>query len=209
MIPDATSFSASQHRSNNFFTGVIMKPVLAIAVIVLILAGLNGCKDVHLHPEGGEHEAITTVTLTFVDQSDSSQTITAVWEDVDGIGGANPNRIDTIKLEKAKVYKCTVSLKNHSAHPPIDLTEDIKAELDNHQFFFDVTGGSAQISITDTDSRGLPVGLQFSLSTSMDASAVPGSVTMSLYHFDNSADKTGSNRGNETDIEVTLPLLVR
>ncbi|MFN4985576.1 MAG: hypothetical protein ACK5BQ_02550 [Ignavibacteria bacterium] len=186
-----------------------MKRIIELVAIALVATGLYGCKDVHLHPEGGEHEIITTVTLTFVDQSDSSNTITAVWEDVDGIGGANPNRIDTIKLSKAKTYRCYVTLQNHSAHPALDVTGDIKAELDNHQLFYDVTGGAAQISITDADSRGLPIGLQFNLMTSMDASAVPGSLTMSLYHYDNSADKTGSNRGNETDIEVTLPLLVR
>lgn len=186
----------------------MMKFVQLIA-LVLLASAIYGCKDLHSHAEGGDHDAITTVSLTFVDQADTSKVVTAVWEDIDGIGGANPNRIDTIKLEKARIYNCSVSLMNHSSHPPVDLTQDVASELDYHQFFFDVTNSLGQIVITDSDSRGLPVGLKFRLTTSMDASAVPGSLTMSLYHFDQSSDKTGSNRGNETDIEVALPLQVR
>jgi hypothetical protein len=30
-----------------------------------------------------------------------------------------------------------------------------------------------------------------------------------LYHYDSESDKTGTNRGNETDIEVVFPMFVR
>lgn len=180
-----------------------------ILAIAFLSACLVGCKDIHAHDEGGEHDAITTVTLTLVDATDTTKVATAVWEDIDGIGGANPNRIDTIKLDKAKAYNCSLRLENRSVTPPINITEDVSAELDYHQFFYEISNSIGQVLITDSDSRGLPVGLRFTLTTSMDASAVPGSLTMSLYHFSASSDKTGSNRGNETDIEVTFPLIAR
>lgn len=210
MIRVATSYCDVQLRFNpHTFLEFQMNKRTHLVMIALLTSALIGCKDVHMHEPGDDHDAITTVTVRIVDKSDTTKVITAVWEDLDGIGGANPNRIDTIKIEKARVYACSVTLQNHSAHPPVDLTEDIKSELDNHQFFYDIANGSGQIVITDSDSRGLPVGLNFTLTTPMDASAVPGSLTMSLYHFENSADKTGSNRGNETDVEVAFPLIAR
>ena len=212
MIQVATSFYDLQlpfDHKRYPYSEYTMKKIAQSSALVLMALFIYGCKDVHSHSEGGDHDAITTVSLTFVDQADTSKVVTAMWEDIDGIGGANPNRIDTIKLEKARIYNCSVSLMNHSAHPPVDLTQDVASELDYHQFFYEIQNSLGQIVITDADSRGLPVGLKFRLTTTMDSSAVPGSLTMSLYHFDQSSDKTGSNRGNETDIEVALPLQLR
>lgn len=179
----------------------------------LMIAGvfaLSGCKDpFHDDHSHDEHDVITTVTLRFANVADSTDTLTVVWEDIDGIGGANPNRIDSVRLRKASAYTCNVRFENRSVNPVIDVTQDVQSDRDYHQVFYDLSTYLGQITVEDVDSRNLPLGLRFRLITPMDASAVPGNLMLSLYHFDNEADKTGTTRGSETDIEVAFPMYVR
>ena len=185
---------------------ILIHPLMA-AFLTMVLVG---CSDpFHDDHSGDEHDVITTVTLILSNVADTNDYITAVWEDIDGIGGANPNRIDSIILRKGAAYKCSVSFENRSVSPVIDVTQDIRTDGNNHQVFYNISNGLGQIIIEDIDARNLPVGLLFGLATSMDAAAVPGNLTVSLYHYDSESDKTGTNRGNETDIEVVFPMFVR
>lgn len=183
--------------------------LLALAMITAVFS-LTGCKDpFHDDHSHDEHDVITTVTLRFVNTADSNDVVTAVWEDIDGIGGANPNRIDSIKLKKAATYACNVSFENRSVTPVVNVTQDIQNDRNYHQVFYDLSSYLGQITVEDLDARNLPVGLRFRMMTPMDASAVPGQLKLSLYHYDNESDKTGTTRGSETDIEVAFPTFVQ
>lgn len=184
--------------------------VLTTLTIALGVFALVGCKDPFHHDhDHGEHDVITTVTLRFVNTADSNDIITAVWEDFDGIGGANPNRIDSISLKKAATYACNVSFENRSVTPAVNVTQDILNDRNYHQVFYDLSSYLGQITVEDLDARNLPVGLRFRMTTPMDASAVPGQLKLSLYHYDDESDKTGTTRGSETDIEVAFPTFLQ
>lgn len=183
--------------------------LLTLAMMITVLA-LSGCKDpFHDDHANEEHDAITTVSLRFENTNDSNDIVTAVWEDIDGIGGANPNRIDSIFLKKAATYTCNVSFENRSVTPVINVTQDILNDRNYHQVFYDLSSYLGQITVEDLDARSLPVGLQFRTTTPMDASAVPGQLKLSLYHYDDESEKTGTTRGSETDIEVAFPTFVQ
>lgn len=208
MTQDATSFFDSQHLFER--ADAMTRFLRATFSMILGVVILTGCKDpFHDDHSGDEHDVITTVTLRLENMADSNDVVIAVWEDIDGIGGANPNRIDSIRLKKAATYTCNVSFENRSVTPVVDVTQDILNDRNNHQVFYDLSSDLGQITVEDLDARNLPVGLRFRLTTPMDASAVAGQLKLSLYHWSNESDKTGTTRGSETDIEVTLPLLVR
>jgi hypothetical protein len=88
----------------------------------------------------------------------------------------------------------------------IDVTAEIVARKDEHQFFFTVSGGVLTISPGDIDSRGLPVGLTTVIAPAKKGA---GELTIELSHFDDPADKDGTTRSDETDVSVTFPVVVR
>ncbi len=208
MTQDATSFFDSQHLFERAYA--MTRFLQAAFSMILGVVILTGCKDpFHDDHSHDEHDVITTVTLRFVNTADSNDVVTAVWEDIDGIGGANPNRIDSVTLKKAASYACSVSFENRSVTPVVNVTQDILTDRNNHQVFYDLSSYLGQIAVEDLDARNLPVGLRFRLITPMDASAVPGQLKLSLYHYDDESDKTGTTRGSETDIEVAFPTFLQ
>jgi len=208
MTQDATSFFDSQLHFERAYA--MKKRILITLAMMITVLALSGCKDpFHDHDSDVDHDVITTVTLRFKNTSDTNDVVTATWEDIDGIGGANPNRIDSIFLKKAATYTCNISFENRSVTPVVDVTQDILNDRNFHQVFYDLSSYLGQITIEDLDARNLPVGLQFKTITSMDASAVPGQLKLSLYHYDNESDKTGTTPGSETDIEVAFPTFVQ
>jgi hypothetical protein len=94
---------------------------------------------------------------------------------------------------------------------PIDtITNEIIAEADEHQFFFQSNVTGLSISYLDQDINSNPIGLKSSLTTDQIGN---GSLTIILRHQpDKSATGVTSgditNAGGETDIEVTFPINV-
>ena len=169
----------------------------------------SGCKETSTTPDPINHDIVTTVTITLKPRGVIIDSLVAVWEDIDGVGGANPNRIDTLKLKADTEYICSIQVENRSVTPIVDITSEIDAERENHQFFYAITDSLGKVTVRDKDSRSLPVGLQFYLSTTVTASAVPGALTMSLSHWENAADKNGTTPSAETDVSIELPMIVR
>lgn len=177
--------------------------------LAIIATGLIGCSE-HGHDhdhDHSDHDVITTVELelTASDTTIAKQVIT--WEDLDGPGGANPSRIDTLVLRPGMTYTGRVRLANRSVSPSRDLTTTIEAERDNHQFFYVLSNGLGTLTITDKDSRQLPVGLLFDLVQS--GSTTSGTLSVQLSHFDNASSKNGTTPSDETDISVVFPVVVR
>jgi hypothetical protein len=95
-----------------------------------------GCDDDEGDAGGEENESevITTVTLTFTPTAGGAP-ITASFRDADGDGGA-PGTADPVALAPETTYELTVSLLNELESPAEDITEEIREEAEEHQFFF-------------------------------------------------------------------------
>jgi hypothetical protein len=180
-----------------------MKRILATFAIASALT-LAGCSDDHDHDHDHDHDVINRLVLTVAAEGETERSF--VWEDADGDGGNNPNRIDTVKLSANKIYTGTVTVFNTLETPSKDLTGTIRTDGKEHQFFYTVTNGIASIEYADQDERGRPLGLAIRLTTT---TAANGTLQVELQHFDNENDKTGTNRSDETDINLTFPVVVQ
>lgn len=181
------------------------RTTLALATCVSI-ALISGCSEGSNGPDDhGEQEVINRIEFETLEVNSTTR-VTYVWEDADGPGGNNPNRIDTIKLDSAVSYTGTIRMYNTTVSPIIDVTQEIMERLDEHQFFFTVVGGMLTISPRDIDSRGLPVGLSNVIAPAKKGA---GDLTIELSHYDSPADKDGTTRSDETDVSVTFPVVVR
>lgn len=183
---------------------------LHLAALMAIGLFTFGCSEKNpVKPITVDHDIITTVTVVLKPVASPTDSIVVVWEDIDGVGGANPNRIDTLRIMHGVVYSCNVTMQNRSVTPVIDITTSIQAEPDNHQVFYTLSDDLGVISISDKDSRGLPLGLAFTLTPTTKASAVVGRFSLMLSHYDNSANKNGTTPSEETDISIELPTVVK
>lgn len=177
-------------------------PIIAFALSVLALA--SGCAEKNPVEPTDDHEIITTVRLEFV--SATGDTTIAVWQDSDGPGGNDPDRIDTISLMSGVVHTGHVKVYNASVTPAEDLTPSIESEKEQHQFLFRDDSGMLVVLPTDTDALGKPVGLQFTASATASGSGV---LKVMLYHYDNASDKVPNSPGSETDISVEFPYVLQ
>lgn len=208
------------------FLLIIMKTVPSVfanrsrffvsAMFVLLFgAGFSACNllnDPHDDDHHDDHDLITTVRVQMAAQA-SSFMAEYVWEDLDGIGGDNPSRIDTIVVETGKTYTGMLTLANKAKTPSVDMTAEIREDADEHQVFYTLSAGVGSapgtITVTDRDGRNLPLGLNFSWSVAQGGAGLPATLKITLYHYDEKSDKNGTDPGNETDLEVVFPVVVR
>lgn len=180
----------------------MFKTIIACIAFVAIL---NGCKEkIATVDPPAEEEVITTVTLSLTQVGTSAVTV-FVWEDIDGVGGNPPNRIDTFRVLKDVQYTGVVKIENRAKTPPEDYTAEIRGLATQHQFFFATADEILAIDATDTDSNGLPLGLTFS---ALGKQYGTSHLQVSLSHYESPSSKDGNTPGDETDISVTFPLRV-
>ena len=156
-------------------------------------------------PAVNEEELITTLRLNV---KEASTTTTKVFEfkDPDGEGGNAPSQFDPIVLDANKTYACEIEVLNESVSPAEDITDEVFAEANDHQFYFEPLGVNINVSGLNNDARGLPLGL----SSTWTAGAVSsGTLKITLKH------KRGTKAGGdptskgETDIEVLFPASIQ
>ncbi len=187
-----------------------MRKLKKIGFPALVLIGLIGaCKkdDDKVNnppPIVNEQEIITTMTLNFVDSSNSSNIHTATFRDPDGDGGASYDIFDSIKLEANKTWYTTLILLNETANPVDTISYDVLDEADEHLICFTPSGTSASVAITDLDGNNLPLGLQ---STWKTGPAGTGTMQVILRHQPGTKD--GTCTPGESDIDVTFPVIVQ
>lgn len=184
---------------------------LAVLSAMLILLAFVACKEDNPSDPGGgnEQELITKVILTLTENG-TSNVVTATFNDPDGDGGTAPT-IGSLTLKAGSAYTGKIELKDESKNPVEDITEEVKEEADAHQFFYTPQGalaGRITVTITDKDSKNLPVGLEFTIAVSAGA-AVTGSaansLNVALSHFEGTT-KNGTSRSPETDVEINFPV---
>ena len=81
-----------------------------------------------------EEELITTVVVELTDNQGVKSTFS--FKDLDGEGGNAPSQFDPIVLGLNKTYSGKVKFLNESVSPADDITKEIKAEANDHQFYF-------------------------------------------------------------------------
>ncbi len=157
-----------------------------------------------------EEELITTLRLEMV-SDDGIDSLTFEFVDLDGDGGQDPV-ISAPELAANTLYHSSIHLFNESENPAEEITDEIKSEGTEHQFFFqsDISE-SVDFAYQDEDVDGKPIGLEFSLSTK-DANS--GKFTIILKHEpvkDAEGVATGAieNAGGEIDIEVEFDLIIK
>lgn len=183
--------------------------VFLVSALILGALIMGGCSETSPGPDNQvDHDVVTTVTFTLRPTTGGTDSLVYVWEDIDGVGGNGPNRIDTMKLKAGVLYSCSVKLENRSVSPTMDITSEIEEQLDNHQFIYTLPVQYGTVTILDKDSRNLPVGLNFDLQSTTDAELALSTFMMSLYHYENATDKVAGVPGSETDVSIEMPVRV-
>ncbi len=180
-----------------------MKTIKLLTVLFISTLVFTSCEDDHDddHDHGSDEELITTVLYTL---TDGNNTIVLEWEDLDGDTGNAPT-ISSGTLTANTSYTGSIQLLNRTESPAEDITLEVRAEGDEHEFFYTNTAG---LTITKTDTDGTnPVGIETSLST---GAAGSGSLTIVLKHEPTKPnDGTAANAGGSTDVQVTFPISIQ
>lgn len=186
-----------------------MKYLKISSLFILAIITMNSCKKDD-PPVVNEEEVITTLKYELVPVGGGT-TVELSFVDLDGDGGNNPVIMGGTLAENT-TYNGTLTLLNESESPAEDITAEILAEDEDHQFFFSVTSGlNASASYSDQDADGNPVGLSSEMVTT---TASTGTLQIVLRHEPNKS-ATGvsagdiTNAGGETDIEVDFPITIQ
>lgn len=152
-----------------------------------------------------EEEIITTVKVSLTPDT-GGDTITMESKDLDGDGPNTPIVTVSSNLQANTTYNGSIVLLNETESPAEDITEEVKEEDEDHQFFYTITGAISEVAYTDQDADGNPVGLTFTLTT---ATASQASFGITLRHEPKKPnDGTLADAGGETDVEQTFSLTV-
>lgn len=184
---------------------------LLLSLFVGLIAFSCGDDD-DPEPVVNEEELITDVTITLTNDSNSTDIVVYTWSDRDGDGGNAPTISDGDTLNTNASYTGRITLADNSdSTNPEDITTEILAEDEEHQFFFRSNPSDlVTIGYNDQDSNGNPLGQEIKLTT---GAAATGTMTITLLH-EPDKDAVGvsagdpTNAGGETDVEVTFNLVV-
>ena len=181
--------------------------LLAATILVISFGCDPGDPEPHDHDH--EDELITTFTYTLTPTDDSPPVI-LYFQDLDGDGGEEPKQSVTGSLKTNTTYAGIASLLNEDEDPAHNVSEEVKEEAEEHQFFFNSSLSDVEVTYNDADENGNPLGLETSLKTGV---AGAGTITITLLHEPEktaSGVKEGSidNAGGSTDLQVTFNIVV-
>lgn len=189
-------------KNANLFSQIISIQTFMVLILVL---GLTSCSDDDENPVAvDEEEVITTMNVTLM--ADGRPTVTLQSQDLDGDGPNAPVIEVSGSLTVNSSYSGTIELLNETETPAEDVTEEVAAEDDEHQFFFSPSGAITEVTYADQDGDGNPLGISFTLNT---GDAGSGSLQITLRHEPKKPnDGTLADAGGETDIAQTFTLTV-
>lgn len=150
-----------------------------------------------------EEEVITTMTVNL---TSGSSAIELQSKDLDGDGPDAPVITVSGNLLAETTYTGTIKLLNETETPAEDITVEVKAEDDEHQFFFTAGGAITGVTYSDQDGDGNPVGLSFEMVT---GAAGSGTLQITLRHEPKKPnDGTLADAGGETDIAQSFTVTI-
>ena len=183
-----------------------IKLVSIAATVATICIGCKKDKDPVSTPPPvvNVSEVTTTMRLTFVDSSNTSNIKYATFRDPDGDGGVGYDIFDTIKLQPNKTWITTIILLNETVAPSDTISNEVLEEANDHLFCFSSTGAGALVLRTDLDGNGLPIGLQSKWRTT---AAGNGTMQIELKH--QPGIKDGTCAPGATDLAVNFQVIVQ
>ncbi|MFM2375657.1 MAG: hypothetical protein RLZZ165_754 [Bacteroidota bacterium] len=173
-------------------------------VLVVNWFCLTGCKpDKPVDPN--EEELITKVVLTFTDSVTGALAKEVIYSDPDGDGGNGPVRFDSIVLDSGGVYDVRITLLDESdANDIHNISDEVRAEGDEHLFCYAASGVNVMIQLTDSDGN-FPVGIT-SVWRALDVGT--GTVSVELRHQPDGT-KNGTCIPGSTDLKLGFHLSVQ
>ena len=186
-----------------------MKTIKLLAILFVSALTFSACsEDDHDHDDDHDHEEelITTVNYKLTPDGGGTEVI-LTFSDPDGEGGNDGKYSASGSLLANTTYFGAVELLNETENPAEDITEEVKEEGDEHEFFYttDITG--LTISKTDVDANNNPLGIETNV---MTGAAGTGVITLVLKHEPTKPnDGTADGAGGSTDVELTFPVTVQ
>lgn len=179
-----------------------MKTIKILSVLFLCGVVATSCSNDDDNPAPvNEEELITTLTVTLTPNGGGA-TVTMQSQDLDGDGPNAPTITISGDLAANTSYNGSIVLLNETVNPADNITSEVEAEAEAHQFFYTIGGGlDATTSYDNFDSNSNPLGTQFTLTT---AAASTGSITFTLRHEPMKPNTGLGDAGGETDIAVTF-----
>ncbi|KYG79002.1 hypothetical protein [Roseivirga echinicomitans] len=159
-----------------------------------------------------EEELITTLKVTFTGTGpNEGETVEAIFKDLDGTGGDDPEITNPVELAANGSYDVSVAFLNEAESPAENITLEVEEEGDEHQVFFVANNINFTYQYGDEDVNTKPIGLSGSV---LLGAAGTGTLQVLLIHEpdkDASGVSTGSptNAGGETDISVTFNVTIK
>lgn len=143
----------------------MMNTKIIWSLLSVLCLTIVACKKGVKNPDNNaDHDAITTVVLNFKQNGNTVATFT--FDDPDGIGGNNPIKFDTIRLNANTTYNVSVTFLNKLVIPIKDMTLEIKNAGIEHEVFYTPTNANITITKTDRDANNYPLGLESTWVTS-------------------------------------------
>jgi hypothetical protein len=152
-----------------------------------------------------EEEVITTMTVTLVPDGDGTEVVLS-FQDLDGDGPDAPDVNVSGSLATGATYNGSIVLLNETESPAEDITEEVKEEGLEHQFFYTI-GAELDLTIeyANFDANLDNLGTEFTLTTGAESS---GSLTFTLRHEPTKPNTGLVDAEGETDIEVAFDIEV-
>ena len=190
-----------------------MKTLKTIAFVFSLATIFTSCSNDSDATPVNEEELITTITAVFTPEGGGTA-ITLESKDLDGEGPDAPAITISSPFAQNTTYNGVVTFENESVNPAEDITEEILAEAEDHQIFYQKTGTlngfSYSTNADNFDANGKPVGLQTVFTTT---TAATGTLKIILIHLPNKSaagvsDGDITNAGGGTDAEAIFNITV-
>lgn len=181
--------------------------IYILLLSVLFVACKKDSNDVTKPINPNEEELITTVALIF---DSGVKKDTFYFKDIDGAGGLQPTKFDTIRLLSNTTYTLNVVLIDESKSPSDTISNEVLNEAEEHQFFFNSVGGyNITTTALDADINGVPIGLSNEVTTGDSFIEKNNQYKIVLKHQPGIKPTSGYGNSSlgETDIEIDFPIL--
>lgn len=191
----------------NYLNLNLMKTSKFILGALFCLTLITSCSDDDDPIPVLEEELITNVTLTFVNNANTSDTVVMSSIAPDGQDGAS-TEIVTGDFTEGATYSLNLAITNASENPADDvLNDDIIPEADEHFFVYAVNGINLTVT-RDSDDVDGPDSNKLGVNTTWVAGAVStGNFQIILVHEPegaNDSDEFGSVTGGSEDLNITF-----